>query len=62
LSSTMAPAIQPRTNTSAHSYWLDQQGRLTHPMVYDARTDRYESVTWEAAFQMSQGHQLCRAK
>jgi molybdopterin-dependent oxidoreductase alpha subunit len=32
-------------------YWLEEQGRLTHPMVYNAETDRYEPVTWEAAFQ-----------
>src|SRR6201985_4038741 len=22
-------------------FWLEDQGRLTHPMVYDARTDKY---------------------
>lgn len=31
-------------------YWLELQGRLTHPMVYDARTDHYEPVSWEEAF------------
>jgi molybdopterin-dependent oxidoreductase alpha subunit len=31
-------------------YWLEQQGRLTHPMVYNARTDRYEPVEWQQAF------------
>ncbi|MEQ8821614.1 MAG: FdhF/YdeP family oxidoreductase [Sumerlaeia bacterium] len=31
-------------------HWLEDQGRLTHPMRYDAETDRYQPVTWEAAF------------
>lgn len=31
-------------------YWLEQQGRLTEPMLYNALTDRYEPVTWEHAF------------
>ena len=28
-------------------YWLEYQGRLTHPMRYDASTDRYTKTTWE---------------
>ena len=31
-------------------YWLEQQGRLTHPMAYNPDTDHYDAVTWEAAF------------
>src|SRR5271154_4859198 len=31
-------------------YWLEQQGRLTHPMVYNSDTDHYDAVTWEDAF------------
>ncbi len=31
-------------------YDLEQHGRLTHPMRYDARTDKYEVVEWETAF------------
>ncbi|MDB6453696.1 FdhF/YdeP family oxidoreductase [Falsirhodobacter sp. 20TX0035] len=31
-------------------YDLEHQGRLTHPMRYNATTDRYEPVTWQAAF------------
>ena len=31
-------------------YWLEQQGRLTEPMLYNALTDKYEPVTWEEAF------------
>jgi len=31
-------------------YWLENQGRLTHPMRYNSGTDKYEAITWEAAF------------
>jgi molybdopterin-dependent oxidoreductase alpha subunit len=31
-------------------YDLEQQGRLTHPMRYDAATDKYLPVSWDAAF------------
>lgn len=30
---------------------LEKAGRLTHPMRYDAGTDRYVEVTWEEAFE-----------
>jgi molybdopterin-dependent oxidoreductase alpha subunit len=30
-------------------YELEMQGRLTHPMRYDASTDRYRPVEWEEA-------------
>ncbi|ACI51617.1 oxidoreductase alpha (molybdopterin) subunit [Gluconacetobacter diazotrophicus PA1 5] len=33
-------------------YWLEQQGRLTEPMRYDAATDRYVPCDWDAAFAM----------
>ena len=29
---------------------LEWHGRLTHPMVYDAETDRYVPIEWEDAF------------
>lgn len=29
---------------------LENQGRLTHPMRYDAASDRYVATTWEEAF------------
>jgi molybdopterin-dependent oxidoreductase alpha subunit len=32
-------------------YDLEQQGRLTHPMRYDAATDHYVPCSWEEAFQ-----------
>lgn len=31
-------------------YDLEQQGRLTHPLRYEPRTDRYVPTTWEEAF------------
>lgn len=31
-------------------YWLEQQGRLTEPMQYNATTDKYEPVSWEKLF------------
>ncbi|WP_187971042.1 FdhF/YdeP family oxidoreductase [Aquibium microcysteis] len=30
---------------------LENEGRLTHPMRYDAATDRYVETSWEQAFQ-----------
>lgn len=31
-------------------YWLEEQGRLTEPMRYDASTDRYVPIEWPDAF------------
>jgi len=31
-------------------FWLEDQGRLTHPMRYDAPSDRYLPLEWDAAF------------
>ncbi len=33
-------------------HWLESQGRLTEPMLYNRRADRYEPVSWEAAFKL----------
>jgi molybdopterin-dependent oxidoreductase alpha subunit len=30
---------------------LEEQGRLTHPMAYDAESDTYRAVAWEEAFE-----------
>jgi anaerobic selenocysteine-containing dehydrogenase len=30
--------------------WLEAQGRLTEPMRYDAASDRYVPIDWDAAF------------
>jgi molybdopterin-dependent oxidoreductase alpha subunit len=32
-------------------YWLESQGRLAEPLQYNPQTDRYDSVSWEAAFE-----------
>jgi len=37
-------------------HWLEDQGRLTHPMRYDAATDRYRPVTWDQAFRLIADH------
>ncbi|CRL49411.1 FdhF/YdeP family oxidoreductase [Pseudomonas sp. URMO17WK12:I11] len=37
-------------------YWLEYQGRLTEPMCYDADTDRYKPISWEAAFALIAKH------
>src|SRR6201995_2783786 len=31
-------------------YWLEEQGRLTEPMRYDAATDHYVPINWDDAF------------
>lgn len=31
-------------------YFLEDQGRLTEPMAYNASTDHYEPISWERAF------------
>jgi molybdopterin-dependent oxidoreductase alpha subunit len=33
-------------------YWLNQQGRLTTPMVRHARATHYQPITWPEAFRM----------
>ncbi|MDB5973449.1 MAG: formate dehydrogenase alpha subunit, partial [Nevskia sp.] len=31
-------------------HWLEDQGRLTHPMAYDRASDRFVAVSWDEAF------------
>jgi molybdopterin-dependent oxidoreductase alpha subunit len=31
-------------------YWLEQQGRITQPMIRRAGSDRYEPIDWDEAF------------
>ena len=31
-------------------YWLEQQGRITHPLFYDRDTDHYLPIEWDEAF------------
>ncbi len=33
-------------------HWLESQGRLTHPLRYNAKSDHYEPVTWDEAFRL----------
>src|SRR5918998_601320 len=35
--------------------WLNDQGRLTHPMLLRRASDRYEPVTWDEAFELIAG-------
>nr|WP_010130362.1 FdhF/YdeP family oxidoreductase [Microbulbifer agarilyticus] len=37
-------------------YWLEYQGRLTQPMVYDAETDHYVPITWDQAYRKIADH------
>ena len=33
-------------------FWLEDQGRLTEPMVYDAALDKYKPIAWNDAFEL----------
>ena len=35
-----------------NDFWLESQGRITHPMQYNPDTDHYEVVTWQQAFDL----------
>ncbi|MEX0331842.1 MAG: FdhF/YdeP family oxidoreductase [Puniceicoccaceae bacterium] len=37
------------------AYWLESQGRLTEPMVYDDESDTYQPIAWEDAFALIGG-------
>ncbi|WP_406819582.1 FdhF/YdeP family oxidoreductase [Pseudomonas sp. KnCO4] len=54
------PAFFARYSVSAlaaqSDYWLEYQGRLTHPMRYDAATDHYVETSWEEAFALVAQH------
>ncbi len=54
------PAFFARYSVSAlaaqSDYWLEYQGRLTHPMRYDAATDHYVETSWEEAFALVARH------
>ncbi len=38
-------------------HWLENQGRLTHPLRYNSTTDKYEAISWDDAFKLI-GHKL----
>jgi molybdopterin-dependent oxidoreductase alpha subunit len=48
------PAVFARHTVTELRSWsdhdLERQGRLTHPVRYDAASDRYVSVSWESAY------------
>ncbi|CAN5474023.1 FdhF/YdeP family oxidoreductase [soil metagenome] len=37
-------------------FWLEDQGRLTHPMVYHAPSDKYVPIEWDDAFALIAEH------
>ncbi|WP_160105366.1 FdhF/YdeP family oxidoreductase [Pseudomonas izuensis] len=37
-------------------YWLEYQGRLTEPLVYNTETDRYQPISWDDAFALIAKH------
>lgn len=39
-----------------NDWWLESQGRITHPMRYNPETDHYEPVTWKQAFETIAQH------
>lgn len=53
-SKRVTPAFFARHTVSSllelSDYELEDFGRLTHPMVYDAATDKFVPIAWDAAF------------
>ncbi|HEY0916425.1 MAG TPA: FdhF/YdeP family oxidoreductase [Solimonas sp.] len=41
-----------RELAAQEDYWLEGQGRLTEPMLYDGSSDHYRSIGWEQAFRL----------
>lgn len=37
-------------------YWLEYQGRLTQPMRYNAKSDKYEPISWDNAIALIKAH------
>jgi molybdopterin-dependent oxidoreductase alpha subunit len=37
-------------------FYLEQQGRLTHPMLYNNKTDHYDPIDWDDAFGLIGNH------
>ncbi|CNI93519.1 putative oxidoreductase [Yersinia aldovae] len=37
-------------------YFLEYQGRITHPMRYNPHTDHYQPISWQAAFELIAQH------
>ncbi len=50
-------AMHTVSELAAHDdIWLEAQGRLTEPMRYDAASDRYVPIEWDAAFALIAQH------
>ncbi len=41
---------------AASGYWLEQQGRLAHPVVKRAGSSHYEAISWQDAFDLVAEH------
>lgn len=41
---------------SQSDFWLEDQGRLTHPLVYDQVSDKYRPISWDDAFALIARH------
>lgn len=56
------PAFFAKYSVSAlreqSDYWLEYQGRLTEPMTYNAQTDHYTPISWDAAYSLIARHLL----
>ena len=56
------PAFFAKYSVSAlleqSDYWLEYQGRLTEPMTYNAETDHYTPISWDAAYALIARHLL----
>jgi len=37
-------------------YWLEYQGRLIQPLVYNKKTDHYQEITWHDAYSLIASH------
>lgn len=37
-------------------YFLEEQGRLSEPLIYDAQSDHYRSIEWDQAFSLIAAH------
>ncbi|SAK88932.1 oxidoreductase alpha (molybdopterin) subunit [Caballeronia fortuita] len=59
-SKRVTPAFFAKHTVSAlmeqSDYELEQHGRLTDPLVYDARRDRYVPIEWDDAFELIASH------
>ena len=59
-SKRVTPAFFEKNTVAAllaqSDYELEQHGRLTDPMRYDAQTDKYVPVSWDDAYKLIASH------